>query len=194
MEPLPRDGAPPAEAPPTLLAALARVPAAAALVAALGSEDRKALRLVHTQLRDAVGEATTKLEVTAQGGAAAARPPAPRCWPRLEELTVTRPDPAALDALGAETWGRLRNLSLGDESGSSQSALGAPAARALAAALRRMPALRVLELEYTPLSDEAAKLFRASSEEAAPRLRELKITAYEEGLTPAAVRALAASG
>ena len=49
-------------APLTLLDALARAPAAAALVVgALGQEDRKALRLVHSQLRNAVGEATTKL-------------------------------------------------------------------------------------------------------------------------------------
>ena len=53
------------EAPeaPTLLDALARSPAAAALVVAALEEagDRKALRLAHPQLRDAVGEATTKL-------------------------------------------------------------------------------------------------------------------------------------
>jgi hypothetical protein len=47
----------------TLLGALARAPAAAALVvAALDRlEDRRALRLAHPQLRDAVGEAATKL-------------------------------------------------------------------------------------------------------------------------------------
>ena len=112
MAPLPAADAPPAEAP-TLLDTLARAPAAAALVvAALDQlDDRRALRLVHPQLRAAVGDATTKLEVIVrQGGHAAARSPTPRRWPRLEELTVPDPNLAALEALGAETWDRLRLL------------------------------------------------------------------------------------
>ena len=71
-----------------------RAPAAAALVvAALDQlEDRPALRLAHLQLRDAVGEATGKLEVPRF---AAAPPPTPRRWPRVEEPTMHNPDAAA---------------------------------------------------------------------------------------------------
>jgi hypothetical protein len=75
------------EAPPTLVDALALAPAAARVLAALGPEDRKNLRLAHTSLRDAVGEATTKLEARFDI-AGAVRPPAPARWPRLEELTM----------------------------------------------------------------------------------------------------------
>jgi len=66
----------------TLLDALARAPAAAALVvAALEQDDRKALRLAHPQLRDAVGEATTKLTIYFESLTDVARPPTPltRC-------------------------------------------------------------------------------------------------------------------
>ena len=183
-----------AEAPPTLLDALAHAPAAAALiVAVLGQLDRRALRLTHSQLRDAVGEATTKLAVNLSV-AAAARPPTPRRWPRLEELRAFGPrDLAALEALGSNTWGRLRTLSVGDRIEHIHSALDAPTARALAAALRRMPALRALELWSVVLSDAAAaELFRASSAEAAPQLRTLCI--IEAELAPAAARLLAATG
>jgi hypothetical protein len=56
-----------------------------------------------------------------------------------------------------------------------------------------MPALRALELESVQLPDEAAQeLFRASSAEAAPQLRALRI--WYAGLTPAVARMLAASG
>jgi hypothetical protein len=70
---------------PALLKALARAPAALVVAALDRLEGRKAL--VHTQLRDAVGEATTKLEARFDI-AGAVRPPAPARWPRLEELTM----------------------------------------------------------------------------------------------------------
>ncbi len=176
---------------PTLLDALARAPAATALVvAALDElEDRRALRLAHPQLRDAVGEATTKLKVSA---AAAARPPTAARWPRLEELTIHVPDAAALDALALETWRALRTLRLGGPA-RSPPALHAPAARALAAALRRMLALRALDLRDVRLPDAAAQeLFRASSAGAAPQLRALTI--QRASLTPATARMLASAG
>jgi hypothetical protein len=176
---------------PSLLDALARAPAAAALVVAALKrvDDRRALRLACTQLRDAVGEATAKLTawVYAPGGPAA-RPPTPRRWPRLEELRVGAGSPAALEALGSDTWGALRALWVQVE-GSQK--LSAPAARALAAALPRMPALRALELWRVLLPDAAAaELFRAAS--AASRLRSL--TTWDSDLSPAGAHALAASG
>jgi hypothetical protein len=196
----------PDEAPPTLLEALARAPAAAALVvAALGEADRRALRLAHSELRAAVAEATTGLEARFDA-AAPARPPTPRRWPRLERLALHRPGSAALEALGhpsrfrapeqipdrSGAWAGLRLLCL-DYPPSERHALDAPAARALAAALRRMPALRALGLRNVRLPDEAARaLFRASRAEPAPRLRALAVEGA--GLTPAAARALAASG
>jgi hypothetical protein len=89
--------APPAEEF-TLLDALSRAPAAAALVvAALGEADRKALRLAHSQLRDAAGEATTEL---AWWPEATARPPSQERGPRLEALKIC-PNSAALSARGA---------------------------------------------------------------------------------------------
>ena len=185
----PGDAQEAAEAP-TLLDALARAPAAAALVVAAleRAEDRKALRLAHPQLRDAVGEATTKLKASAT----AARPPTPRRWPRLEELAFTWADLAPLEALGTGTWGGQRTLCVGDCARYSP-ALDAPAARALAAALRRMPALRALVLRRVALSDvAAAELFRASSAKAAPRLRSLTLPQAKR--RPAAARALAATG
>jgi hypothetical protein len=111
--PAPVDAQEAAEAP-ALLETLARTPAAAALVVAALEEadDRKALRLAHPQLRDAVGEATTKLRVNLYAAAADARPPPPRRWPRLEELTVLYPSLTTLEALRAETWDRLRALHL----------------------------------------------------------------------------------
>ena len=138
---------------PTLLDALARAPAAAALVVAALEEqdDRKALRLAHPQLRDAVDEAATKLTVSLTR--ATARPPMARRWPRLEELTLRRPDSAALEALGAETWGRLRALGIGNWRSDIKCALDEPSTRALSAALQRMPALRALEMWNVALSD-----------------------------------------
>jgi hypothetical protein len=140
-------------AAPSLLDALARAPAAAALVvAALDRlEDRKALRLAHPQLRDAVGEATRKLNVDLRV-AAAPRPPTPRLWPRLEQLTILGPNAAALEALGSGTWGGLCTLRLANL---TKTSLDAPSTRALAAALRRMPALRALALGRLILSDAA---------------------------------------
>jgi hypothetical protein len=190
---------------PTLLDALARAPAAAALVVAAlhdldyrvnvfgykDNRDVKALRFAHPQLRDAVGEATTKLNVNCE---VTARPLTPRRWPRLEELTLMRPNLAALEALGAETWSGLRALNLNRFSWIT--ALDSPAAHALAAALRRMPALRALELWVMELPDEVAQeLFRASSAEATPQLRALHIwKPLTTSLKPAATRMLAASG
>ena len=178
----------------TLLDTLARAPAAAVLVVAAlkRAEDRKALRLAHMQLRDAVGEAATKLTVFARDSAAAARPPTPRRWPRLEELTLRRPDSAALEALSTEPWGRLRTLRIGDHhADAALSDLDEPAAHALAAALRRMPALRLLELWRLELPDAAAEVL-FGAEGAAPGLRTLAIATPK--LSPAAARALAAAG
>jgi hypothetical protein len=175
----------------TLLDALARAPAAAALVvgALERDEDRKALRLAHPQLRDAVGEATTKL--AAHLRPAAPRPPTARRWPRLEDLTICALDLATMEALGSDTWASLRSLNLSSGYYTSPG-LDAPVARALAAALRRMPTLRALGLRVR-LPDEAAReLFRASSANALPELRELTLDI--PALAPAAVRALAASG
>jgi hypothetical protein len=179
---------------PTFLDALARAPAAAAAVVRALTEagDRKALRLAHSQLRDAVGAATTTLEMIVREGAAAPRPPMPRRWPRLEELTLRRPDSAALEALGAETWHRLRVLTIGDERLIMHNALDAPSARALAAALRRMPALRALELLSGRLSGSAAaELLRLSSAADVPQLRSLGISNGD--LVPTTLRALVAT-
>ena len=182
---------------PTLLDTLARAPAAAALVVAgLGRADRKALRLVHSQLRDAVGEETTTL--TADFGTSNARPLTASRWPRLEELTIVSPNLAILEALDSETWGNLDTLLLDCERvnryGEAISVhLDVLYARALAAALRRMPALRALELHGVLLPEaSAAALFRASSAEDVPRLRSL--TAWSACYAPRAVRALAATG
>jgi hypothetical protein len=186
----PADAQDAAEAP-TLLDALARAPAAAALVAALDRpDDRAALRLVHSKLRDAVGEATTKLEVDPD----AARPSTARRWPRLEELTFfCGPDAAALEVLALEPWGRLRMLCLGDTAYRFRPALDVPAARALAAALPRLPALQTLELFRVEICDAAAaELFRAASADAPLQLRSLIIKEAE--LTPTGARALAATG
>ena len=180
----------------TLLEALARAPAAAALVVAAlkgwPGEDLKALRLAHPQLRDAVGEATIKLRVIVRHGAAAVRPPTPRRWPCLKELNVFSHDLAAvLEAIRAGAWGCLHALRLGDSRWPAT--LDVPAARALAAALRQMPALRALKLEGVELPDAAAQeLFRASSAAGAPQLRGLTI--WSAGLSPAAARMLVSAG
>jgi hypothetical protein len=178
-----------AEAPPTLLDARARAPAAAALVigALDRAADRRALRLAHPQLRAAVGEATTRLRASAKGPAAA-RAPTPARWPRLRELAVSDPDAAALKALAAEGWGgALRTLRLDN--------LWGPRpldARALAAALRAMPALRALELGEVPLGGAAAAELLGAARAAAARQRVL--SANRADLSPEGARALAATG
>ena len=191
MPPRTRAQARAAEAP-TLLDALARAPAAAALVvgALKRAPDRRALRLAHPQLRDAVNDATTKLNtVTGASDTVALCPPTARRWPRLEELRISRADAAVTERLGAETWGHLRSLHLDYDRWS-----GATAARALAAALLRMPALRALALRYLPIAeDAAAALFSAAVARATPQLRSLALDSDAE-LTPAAARALAAAG
>ena len=193
MSPLTRARA--AAEAPTLLDTLARAPAAAALVvrALERAKDRKALRLAHSQLRDAVGEATTKLEAHFDVDAAPARPPTPLRWPRLEVLaSFASPNLATLEALGSGTWACLRSLRFKNRNHAG-AAFEAPSARALAAALRRMPALRKLSLRHMTLSDaSAAELLRASSAEAAPQPRSLVI--QYANLSPAAARLLAATG
>ena len=172
---------------PTLLDALARAPAAAALVVAAlkRAKDRKALRLAHPQLRDAVCEATRRLTVDLRA-AAAARPPTPRRWPRLEDLTICWPDLAVIEALGSGTWGRLRNLCLSNQTHGAASAADAPA---LAAALRQMPALRALHLWRMAIQDASAlELFCA----AASDIRSLTLNGA--ALSPGTARALAATG
>ena len=157
-----RTMAEPAAPAATLLDALARAPAAAALVVAAldQQDDRKALRLAHPLLRDAVGEATTKLRLdSAAGAAGAARPPMARRWPLLEELAMRCPDLAALEALGAETWGRLHSLHV--QTSGERYALDPPSARALAAALLQMPALSVLGLWRVALPGAFAALLDA---------------------------------
>jgi hypothetical protein len=174
-----------------LLDALARAPAAAALVvgALERAADRCALRLAHPQLRDAVGDATTKLDTTfcAIDGSAL-RPPTARRWPRLEELRIWNADAAVSERLGAETWGYLRTLRLDYGRGA-----GAPEAHALATALRRMPALRALALGSLPIENAAAALFSAAAARATPQLRSLALGAGVK-LAPAGARALAAAG
>jgi hypothetical protein len=68
-----------APADATLLEVLARVPAAAALIfvrrGALSLEDRKALRLMHLELRDAVNAEVTVLRARQEAGVPRARPP-----------------------------------------------------------------------------------------------------------------------
>jgi hypothetical protein len=180
----------------TLLDTLARAPVAADLIVAalgppeMGHLDRKTVRLVHPLLRDAVGEATTRL-LFHLGFGAPARPPTPRRWPRFEELHFCSPDAAALEALGSETWGALRELHL--DSITDSEGLGVPSARALAATLRRMPALRVLGLIRLTISDAAAaELFPPASADAPLQLRSLTLSVA--ALTPAVVRVLAGTG
>jgi hypothetical protein len=92
MVPLTR-GRAAAEAP-TLLDALARAPAAAALVVgALGRADRQALRLAHPQLPDAVyGEKTwLPLDFLPHAFKYVGRALTARQWPRIEKVTLGRP-------------------------------------------------------------------------------------------------------
>jgi hypothetical protein len=183
------DGGEAPEAPP-LLDTLARAPGAAALVvAALGLEDRRALRLVHTQLRDAVGETTTKLEADLRP-AGAARPPTAARWPRLEDLTVVGHDLAALEALGEDTWESLRALHLENPHPGEPQVWGEPAARALAKALWQMPGLFVFTVTGAKASNAlAAELFDPE--------RECMLSIFsiwDADLSPAAARMLAAAG
>jgi hypothetical protein len=117
---------PPAPAP-SLLEVIARAPGAAALIVeALRPADRKALRLEHSSLRDAVDEATKKLTVTLQieaataadaADAADARPPTALRWPRLESLTLAGRLWMAsdLDALGPAPWEGMKELRIHEE-------------------------------------------------------------------------------
>ncbi len=147
-----------------------------------------------TQLRDAVGEATTALAVDYEGVAAGSRPPTSQRWPRLAVLRVFLPELAGLElatveALGAETWGCLRSLDLCRRTKTVVDVLSVRAT----AALRRMPTLRTLHIFNAALSDAAAsELFRASSAETVPQLRALSV--MNAGLTPAATRMLAVTG
>jgi hypothetical protein len=108
---------------------------------------------------------------------AAVRMVAASGW-RLEGLELgvegAGADIASLEALGSETWSGLRRLYLYCPGAAD---LDAPFARALAAALRRMPALRALTMEGESLSDAVAvELFRAAGAAgAAPLLRALRI-------------------
>jgi hypothetical protein len=137
---------------------------------------------------------TTKLTINLSV-AFAARAPTPLRWPRLEALGVFNFDLAALEARGSSVWASLRSLRI-ELPMHAGLELDVPAARALAAALRRMPALRALELRRVALSDAAAaELFRASSDEAALQLRALTIEcAGLPRLAPAAARMIAATG
>ncbi len=99
------------------------------------------------------------------------------------------------ERLGAGTWGRLRTLRL-DYGRRS----GAPEAHALAAALRRMPALRARALGPCRSRTAAAALFSAAFARATPQRRRLSFPprslALGAGveLAPAGARALAAAG
>ena len=194
-----RRGRRPAAEALTLLDALARAPAAAALVAhALERpEDRKALRLSCSQLRDAADEATTKMRLVLPDAASARLlTAAPQRWPCLRELSIFGADLAVFEALGSGTWAALRTLGISLHDGA---VLDVPSARALAAALQRMPALRALELWRIPFTDaSAAELFRTSDADGAPHLRMLSINVgygnSATALSLAAVRMLAASG
>jgi hypothetical protein len=129
MPPLTRARTAAAEAPPTLLDALARAPAAAALVvAALGQRDRKAPRLTHSELRDAVDETVTVLRDDTSIDGAAWPAPTPRRWPRLESLAALHPNLATLGGLGSGTWAALHTLRV-----ECSNYLDAPCAHALAA-------------------------------------------------------------
>ena len=184
MAPLTR-GRAAAEAP-TLLDTLARAPGAAALVvAALGKEDRGALRLAHRQLRDAVDEVTNRLWAILCT-ADAARPPTALRWPLLKRLAVYNADSAGIQALGPGAWLALHYILLDWQ---ATFVLDASDARALAARLQRAPALRQLYLGDVEIpASAAAVLFR---HETAPRLRELSLGT---DLTPTTLRMLAATG
>ena len=188
---------PPAPAP-SLLDVVARAPGAAALiVVALGPKERKALRLAHSSLLNAVAEATKKLTVTLQiesataaaAAGAAARPPTALRWPRLESLTLAGRlwSASDLDALGTARWERLEELCilcntqvpvpgevpprLEPDGVKARSAR----VRTLAAAVARMPALRRLRLGRFFSSEEGARLRFGG--DILPRLEELSIAA-----------------
>ncbi len=123
-------------------------------------------------------------------------PPADGAPPAcLEEMRFFRPSAGALEALASGTWSRLRRLDINfPPAPFPRFVLDAPFARALAAALRRMPALRELNLFDVPLlPGPAIELFGPFSDAgAAPLLRALAIEAFD--FVPAATRALAATG
>ena len=155
-----------APADATLLEVLVRVPAAAEVILARGGalslEDRKALRLVHPELREAVSAEIRELKAKQEDGAPAPPPPTARLWPALRELTLVVAPPgleAALRALGAATWSSLGELTLKQTDGYFVAAfdVGVPAARALAAAALSMPALATLHLGDPFLGEGAIK-------------------------------------
>ena len=206
---------------PTLLEVLARAPAAPAaaviIFSSLKLEDRKALRLAHPLLRDAVDASTTKLRVAYQSRMPGTSPaahalslsyPLARRWPRLEALSMRVPNLAAVEALSSEAWSGLRSLSL-DFHDCGGARMDQPIAHAVAAALRCMPALRALEFKYKciPLHgycwaenqavenqavEVAGELFSVSTAEATPHLTHLTLWCTE--ITPAVAGLLAAGG
>jgi hypothetical protein len=142
---------------------------------------------VHSEIRDAASEATKKLTTVPEVPRNVARPPTARRWPRLEDLRIYEPDSAAIEALGAETWGVLYIFWLSYSYEPQKPALDATSVRAVAAVLRRMPALRTLKFSNAAISYAAAgELFGA-----APRVDELLIVNAQ--LTLAAMRVLAAT-
>ena len=143
-----------APADATLLEIVARVPAAAALILARGGalslEDRKALRLAHSELREVVNSVATVLKTRQEEGAPAAPPPTALRWPALLRLELELPAPelaAALRALGAATWPFLHTL-FAYQTDTAPANMGVAAVRALAAAAPRMPALTCLHLGH----------------------------------------------
>ena len=164
-----------AEPAATLLDVAARAPAAAALVAgALSTDERKALRLAHPALHDAVAEVVVKLKLTKSGSRAPrsevplTRLPTPRRWHALRELELPGPELLieCLRALGAEPWPRLQALQVGDVAidigfvMSDDDRFGMPATRALAAAAPRLPALaKLVILGFALSAAELAELF-----------------------------------
>ena len=185
----------------TLLEVLARAPAAPAAAAIISAsltlEDRKALRLAHPLLRDAVDACITKLNAIYHGkwdgGPPTPRPPTAQRWPRLEALRMMVPDLAAVEALGSETWTGLRSLSLDYHCASSAWDGCMSKVRPLPTALGHMPALRSLALHHKGIFGEAAgELFCNSITEATPQLKSLTFRCCE--IAPAVASALAAAG
>jgi hypothetical protein len=163
----------PQPAPPTLLDVAAHAPGAAALIAgALGEEDRKALRLAHPALRDAVAvELVARSDMEgvlrrygrrlAPGSICPrARPPTARRWPALELLGPARGF-ERLRALRDEPWPRLEELSLGSLrlAGRPQADVrmfALTAARFLALAAPRLPSVTFLSFEEGISEEELA--------------------------------------
>lgn len=171
---------------PTLLGTLATEPIAAALIIkALGSEGRKAFRLVHTELRKMVDEATTSLAIghlpaDRTGTSKRRNPyfpvpltrPKPSRFPYLEALEVY-PDVGGirisqklthaftLAGLGSDNyahvnfWQRLRTLKLNGHD-EEGAALSDQCVLSLSAALVKMPELRELKVHGFRLRAAAA--------------------------------------